>query len=304
MSKQLVIDEEIRAVLPPPTEEEVRQLEEKLGREGCTEKLHVWQGRLIDGFARHDVCRRLGIGYETVEVEGIGDRGQAIDWRVRHNLARRHLPSVAWSYLNGRLYASLPGEQGKRNDLGGTSGGTRRKSDDRRGRADAELYRAVERLAEAIGSEVRDWVLAGRITRKDVPAVERLAEKFGPELRDQVLAGRITRKDVLRLARMGAGEQERWAREQETAAIQREKERSKGMEERKARRAGVEAGGKAGHAPEVGETEAAGGRRACQAGQGSHAESPGYLRLMSAWREATPQERSRFLDEIREGVAA
>lgn len=65
-------ERELRNILPTPTRKEVLEdLRAKIQAEGMTEKLPLWKGEgiLLDGYQRAEICRELGLKYETFEVE-------------------------------------------------------------------------------------------------------------------------------------------------------------------------------------------------------------------------------------------
>src|SRR5689334_20469111 len=65
---RIIIDDEIRALIPPLTTDERTQLMENLQAEGCRDPLVVWKGHgvLLDGHNRRDICTELGIPFQVV----------------------------------------------------------------------------------------------------------------------------------------------------------------------------------------------------------------------------------------------
>jgi len=86
----LVINSELRDLLPPLTDEEFAGLEEKLLREGCTDPLKTWGNILIDGHNRYKICRKHGISFVTKSFDF-----QNIDevkiWMWEHQKSQRNL---------------------------------------------------------------------------------------------------------------------------------------------------------------------------------------------------------------------
>ncbi|UQA63208.1 hypothetical protein [Polyangium aurulentum] len=198
-SDHVIIDEELEALIPRLSPEELAQLEQNLLAEGCREKLIAWddgrQKRLLDGHNRRAICKRHGLPYE-VECISLPDREAAIQWILRHQLGRRNLSPEAMSYLRGRMYCSAK-RQGERTDL--TSGHSAQKLttaeqiaaqykvDEKTIRRDAQFAEQIDRLAKESGSQIKNEVLArdARITRKDVPRLLALEKSA----REQVVAG-------------------------------------------------------------------------------------------------------------------
>jgi N6-adenosine-specific RNA methylase IME4 len=109
----LNIDDEIKALLQPLSAEEKAQLEENILENGCRDPLVTWNGILIDGHNRYEICTRNGIEYRTVAVE-LTDREAVIDWVERNQLGRRNLTPDWFRYLLGRLYNRTKKANGER----------------------------------------------------------------------------------------------------------------------------------------------------------------------------------------------
>lgn len=115
---KLQIDPEFKALIPPLTPDELRQLEENIQRDGCRDPLAVWNGVLIDGHNRHEICTRLGITYQTADVE-LEDRDAAKIWIIQNQFGRRNLTAFVTAELTLKLepLIAAKSQQGKRTDL-------------------------------------------------------------------------------------------------------------------------------------------------------------------------------------------
>jgi len=107
----LRIDPELRALIPPLTEEEKRLLEESIVSEGCRDPLVVWGDVLIDGHNRYDICTRRDVPFRVVQRE-FADKHEAKDWIIRNQLGRRNLTPEQRSYLIGKQYQERKRAQG------------------------------------------------------------------------------------------------------------------------------------------------------------------------------------------------
>lgn len=87
---EIKVDSELRALIPPLTTEEKVQLESNLIAEGCRDALITWQGFLLDGHNRLEICQRLNIPYLTKEIE-LTDREDAKLWIIKNQFGRRNL---------------------------------------------------------------------------------------------------------------------------------------------------------------------------------------------------------------------
>ncbi|MBI1375825.1 MAG: hypothetical protein GC159_24205 [Phycisphaera sp.] len=88
----IVIDQDLRSLIPPLTDEELASLEANLLADGCLDPLVVWRQRgvLLDGHNRKAVCDRYGIDY-AVRALDLPGRDAAKSWIIEHQFGRRNL---------------------------------------------------------------------------------------------------------------------------------------------------------------------------------------------------------------------
>jgi hypothetical protein len=98
-----IIDPEFHSLIPLLTDDERIQLEENIKAEGCRDALVVWEGILLDGHNRLEICERLGLPYKTTTIE-LPSREAAADWIDRNQLGRRNLTPDQMRLLRGRRY--------------------------------------------------------------------------------------------------------------------------------------------------------------------------------------------------------
>lgn len=109
------IDPEFEERIPPMDPRSRAQLEENLVRDGCRDPLITWNGILLDGHNRYEICTRLGIPYK-VEWVLLPNRDAAIDWIDLNQLGRRNLSPDQSTIMWGRHYNRMK-RQGSRSDL-------------------------------------------------------------------------------------------------------------------------------------------------------------------------------------------
>ena len=97
----LKIDKEFQSLIPPLSSEERELLEANIVADGCRDPIVVWQGTVIDGHNRHEICTRLDLHYETVERSFI-DRTEIILWMIKNQMGRRNLEDIDRIGLQGR----------------------------------------------------------------------------------------------------------------------------------------------------------------------------------------------------------
>lgn len=107
-TKQIRIDDELHALIPPLSDQELAQLQVNLMRDGCLDPLIVWMetGIILDGRNRKEICDKHGIGYRITEIS-LPDREAAQDWIDAHQLGRRNLTPEQASLFRGRRYERL-----------------------------------------------------------------------------------------------------------------------------------------------------------------------------------------------------
>ena len=198
----LRIDPELRALIPPLTEEEKRLLEESIVSEGCRDPLVVWGDVLIDGHNRYDICMRRDVPFRVVQRE-FADKHEAKDWIIRNQLGRRNLTPEQRSYLIGKQY------QERKRAQGGTGANqyTREQTPQSEGTAQkiaaenkvsratveraAQFALAVDTIARNVGEEVREKILSREVplAAKDVQKVARLEPEKQKAIIEKVLSG-------------------------------------------------------------------------------------------------------------------
>jgi len=118
------IDPDFRALIPPLSPEERATLEANLQADGCRDPLVVWQGVLLDGHNRYDLCTVHGIPYQTVE-QSCADRNAAKAWIIRNQFGRRNLQPFQRVELALVLEPLLAAEGRQREVEGGRNKGVR-----------------------------------------------------------------------------------------------------------------------------------------------------------------------------------
>ncbi|MFP4095452.1 MAG: hypothetical protein ACLFUB_13250 [Cyclobacteriaceae bacterium] len=108
---------ELEELIPPLKEEEFRQLEENILREGCREALLVWPRNdnellLIDGHNRLKICRKHQLKFQLAEKH-FDSLEDAKDFMIINQLGRRNLNPQQASYLRGLRLQREKKEKGR-----------------------------------------------------------------------------------------------------------------------------------------------------------------------------------------------
>ena len=89
----LKIDPELRDLLPPLTNDEFKQLEDNLVKDGCQNPLFVWHGFIADGHNRYKICQKHKIPFAIAEL-GFDDKSEVMRWMIDGQLGRRNLSPI------------------------------------------------------------------------------------------------------------------------------------------------------------------------------------------------------------------
>jgi len=101
--QEIIIDEEIKYLLPALDKETYRLLEENILLNGCRDALVVWDNILVDGYNRYKICTEHDVPFNTVNKEFVS-REHVIIWVVSNQISRRNLSPIQLSYFRGRHY--------------------------------------------------------------------------------------------------------------------------------------------------------------------------------------------------------
>lgn len=102
MIVQLIVDKEFKDLIPPLSDEEYKGLEENIVKEGCRDSIVTWEGVIVDGHNRYEICTRHNIPFNTVE-RNFNSRQDAIEWIILNQFSRRNLPAYERAILALRL---------------------------------------------------------------------------------------------------------------------------------------------------------------------------------------------------------
>lgn len=222
----IVIDQEFKSLIPPLSTEERRHLEENLLRDGCRDPLVVWNGTLIDGHNRHEICTRHGIIFEVEEMH-FDSREDAMDWMDKNQLGRRNLTPDIFKVILGRIYNRTKKTKAEAGEKGGAS----------KGQNDTCLESTAEKLAKEHGVSAATVKRAGKFAE----AVEQVQQEAAEERREQPQAVKVKTSEQVRVEQEAIMEEaKRRVREEEAQRKQAKKEQR--MAEIQTQRDKIEAG--------------------------------------------------------------
>jgi N6-adenosine-specific RNA methylase IME4 len=207
-TQSITIDPEFAALIPPLSPEEREQLEKNLLQDGCREPLVVWNGTLVDGHNRHEICTRNGIPFEVREME-FSSRETALLWIEENQIGRRNISDdqrsvIADSIRERRSKAAVAAAAA----IGGKSGGKGRP------KIDSDSDALTEPLTSKPKTDTRAAVAKEmKVPERKLRAVAEV-KKAAPEMIAKVRAGDMT----LLQAKREIKEQQREARREANRA--------------------------------------------------------------------------------------
>ena len=102
----LKIDPEFQSQIPPLTDDEFKQLEENILKEGkLLSPLIVWNNTLVDGHNRYAILQKHPEIYFSTMPLRFENREEAIAWICRNQLGRRNLTPEQKKFLIGKQYS-------------------------------------------------------------------------------------------------------------------------------------------------------------------------------------------------------
>ena len=181
----IIINEKFRTLIPPLNKAEYTELEKSLKKEGCREPLVIWNGYLIDGHNRFEICTRLNIKYKVINMPFESEE-DAISWICSNQLGRRSISEETRKYLIGKRYEAekIIGERQSNRRINQYTPDKKRSV----GRPASNDYR--HRTADKLGKEYH--VSHGTI--KNYGSFSRVVDRIGersPGLATKILAGKV-----------------------------------------------------------------------------------------------------------------
>ena len=101
--KELKIHRLLSFLIQPLSEQAYENLALDLIEYGCKDPIVAWNGYIIDGHKRYEICRHYNIPYEVEKIQ-LANLPEAVSHICRMQLARDDLTCERRKYLIGKLY--------------------------------------------------------------------------------------------------------------------------------------------------------------------------------------------------------
>ena len=115
--QEIKINPVFRDLLEPLQKEEFKCLEQNIIAEGCKHPLEIWNGYIVDGHNRYNICKKHRIKFQVKQVE-FRDRDEVELWILLNQLSRRNLKDTARMDLIEKIRERLEKEAEKNQKSG------------------------------------------------------------------------------------------------------------------------------------------------------------------------------------------
>ena len=101
--RPLKIEPQFKNLIRPLQRKEYLQLEQNLLSDGCRDPIIIWNGVIVDGHNRYEICMRHQIPFAVIEMD-FSCEAEAIAWICANQLGRRNISEETRKYLIGRQF--------------------------------------------------------------------------------------------------------------------------------------------------------------------------------------------------------
>ena len=200
----LEIDDDFRNLIRPLMRQEYLQLEANLISDGCLTPIIIWNGVIVDGHNRYEICQKHQIPFRT-EERSFDCKEEAIAWICANQLGRRNLSEETRKFLIGMQYENEKIANEKKNRFG-----TNQYSDsDTKAEGEEQVAEFPSRNKTAF--QIANKYHVSRSTVEKYANYTRALETIGrkePKLVPKILSGRykISHNGVMELAALPAAD--------------------------------------------------------------------------------------------------
>ena len=122
---ELRIDPEFSSMMSKLSDTEKTLLEQDLLTNGCISPLVTWNGILLDGHNRYDICKKHGIAF-SISSLNLRDRDEAYLWIIHNQVARRNMTGTQRILLVLQAEERLKADGRKRMSMGASGEGVQK----------------------------------------------------------------------------------------------------------------------------------------------------------------------------------
>ena len=101
----LIIDSDFKKLIRPLYKKEYEKLEASLLECGCIDPIVTWNGIIVDGHNRYQICHSHGIPFAIIKKR-FETKNDVVAWICREQLKRQDITEETRKYLIGKQYLS------------------------------------------------------------------------------------------------------------------------------------------------------------------------------------------------------
>ncbi|MCR4719785.1 MAG: hypothetical protein K5768_09175 [Firmicutes bacterium] len=204
--KQLKIKKEFKNLIRPLHQQEYLQLEENILKDGCLDPIITWNGYIVDGHNRYEICTKHDIPFNTVEIAFECDE-EVIAWICANQLGRRNISNETRRFLIGMQYETEKILQSKKNP----NGLNQYSDSDDLAPGDIEKMQGASVSTHKTAERIADENHVSTATVQKYAIYTRALETIGskePELVPKILSGRykISHNNIVEMSHLSAEE--------------------------------------------------------------------------------------------------
>lgn len=206
---ELKVDAEFKSAIQPLAPEELAQLEANIQAHGCRDPLVTWDGILVDGHHRFEICTRLDIPFQTVSMD-FQDKEAAKIWMLHNQLGRRNLNDFQRSEIALQLEDLLKEQakerqatstgganpqlvknsaQAETNDVRSTEQGKTRNAIAKTAGVSHDTVKKVKDIRDAAIPAVQDMARTGAVSINAASRIADLPKEMQEEIADEIAEG-------------------------------------------------------------------------------------------------------------------
>lgn len=170
----MIIKEEFKKLIPPLAIEEFNQLEKNIIADGCRDPLLIWNGILIDGHNRYEICTKHDLPFSILEKD-FTDSSAAKLWMIDNQNGRRNLTD-GWKFQLSQAKKEIllgVGKENLKTNVGGDHVGL--------STIDKGTHNTRDTIANDLGWSTGKVAMADKVWKEATP-----------EIKEQVLAGDVS----------------------------------------------------------------------------------------------------------------
>jgi len=215
MNLKIRVREDFKALIPPLSEDEREGLEQSILDHGCRDALLTWNGWIIDGHNRFEICEGNGIEYRTQEMD-FEDEDAVKIWMIRNQFGRRNLDA----YTRAKLAIELKGLFAAKAKENMSTGGGDKVSDSARAgcqNSDNPIKRidTKKELARIAGTSHDTIAKVERIERDATPEIKEALRTSAISINGAYVATKQNAIQVNREQKIEEASRNEWPEDQE-----------------------------------------------------------------------------------------